>query len=183
MQARYCSHCGAPQFQPLQSGERRRLDLEQPLEPQLNRLFFAGLRRHIDEEQPGADLDRYIERLYEYGFFETVRLRAGQLAEEIRRGIRESGADENRIHRQVDDDFDDLTDYFLIHHCKDINPVPLPEAILKYQQKKLFEIDLNSLILDYLDLEREEEDYFLSSGFLAMPADKLRNAGKSFLFP
>ncbi len=181
--ARYCIECGAPQFLSVGAGDPRQLDLEADLQPQLTRGFFAALRRRIDEEQRSADLNRYIERLQEYGFIETVQRRAAQLEEAIRIAIARYGADQARIGRIVEATYEELLDFFIIHQCKDLNAVPLPEAILKYGPEPPEDVDLFAVILDYLDLEREQEDIYLSSAFLVMPTDWLRNAGNSFLFP
>ena len=181
--ARYCSHCGAPQIQVIESGSPPPINMEEALEPQLNRVFFSALRQKIEEEQPGADLGSYLERLHECGFFETLRLRVAQLAEEIRDLAHRFGAEHIRISRIIDRSFDSLLDYFLIHHCRDINVIPIPEAILKYVGESRGDADLYRMVLDYLDIDREIEDFYLSSAFLAMPVDMLRNAGKNFLFP
>jgi len=181
--ARFCIDCGAPQFQALDAGDAHELDLEAALEPQLTRRFFAALRRRIDEEQAGADLSPYIRRLQEHGFIDTVQRRAAQLAEEIRSSVARHGADRARIEGIVEPSFEELLDFFIIHQCRDINVLPLPEAILRYGTVPPADPSLSAVVLDYLDLEREEEDIYPASTFLDMPPDLLRNAGRHFLFP
>lgn len=181
--ARYCIECGAPQFQSIGSAEEGPLDLEAALAPQLTRGFFAALRRRIEEEQPGGDRNRYIQRLQDSGFIETVQRRASQLEAEIEAMVSRHGPDRARIERTVETVYDALLDFFFLHLCRDINPIPLPEAILKYGTAAPDEVDLFSVVLDYLDLEREEEDIYLSDDFLRMAPELLRNAGQNFLFP
>ena len=74
-----------------------------------------------------------------------------------------------------------MLDYFIIRYCQDLNEIPLPEAILKYQDLSLEQIDLFEMIPDYLNFDQEEEKVF--TDFLKMPLDKLKNASQSFLFP
>ena len=181
--ARYCIECGAPQFQSIASGGEGPLDLEADLAPQLTRGFFAALRRRIEEEQPGGDRNRYIKRLQDAGFVETVQRRAAQLEAEIQAMVRRYGPDRARIAQIVQPVYDELLDFFLLHLCRDLNPVPLPEAILKYGAAPPEDVDLFSVVLDYLDLEREEEDIYFSDDFLSMSPALLRNAGQNFLFP
>jgi hypothetical protein len=182
-EARYCMQCGVPQFQLLEDKMEDQLDLKMDLPPQLNHRFFQALRHRVAEEQSLDLLQQYVDRLHEYGFIETVRLRNDQLAEEIRELVARSGADQVRIGQLINETFDTLLDFFTIHHCKDFNKILLPESILKYQEIKLKEIDLYRMVLDYLDFGREDEEVYLADEFFTMPADKLRNAGKHFLFP
>ena len=77
--------------------------------------------------------------------------------------------------------FTDLTDYFVIHYCPDLNDIPLPEEILKYQNISPEKTDLSELVTDYLDFKNENERAHFD--FVKMPLQRMRNASKSFLFP
>lgn len=182
-EARYCMQCGIPQFQLLEDKPKDLLDLEMELAPQLNHRFFQALRERVKEEQSLDLLSYYVDRLHEYGFMETVRLRNDQLAEEIKELLVRSGADRVKIEKLIQGTFDTLLDFFIIHHCKDFNKIALPEAILKYQEVHVEEIDLYRMILDYLDFGGEDEEVYFADEFFTMPADKLKNAGRHFLFP
>ncbi len=181
--ARFCYDCGTPQLPALEPGTANRLDLEGDLNGQLTERFFQALHSCLENEQDPRLFDTYMERLYATGFRDTVYLRMGQLAEEIRYQVSRSGRNDARIEAFLEKNISDLLDYFLINHCNDLNLVPLPEAILRYQHATLTQVDLLQMILDYLDLSEESEQVYLYSEFLSIPAEKLRNAGKSFLFP
>jgi len=83
--------------------------------------------------------------------------------------------------QQVTQMLEDQLDHFIITHCADLNKVKLPESILKYQRKSWKEINLFQMVNDYLDFENEREKPY--TDFLNMPVEKLKNAGKHFLFP
>lgn len=182
-EARYCWYCGVPQLAALGREKGKALDWSLPLEPQLRQWFRQALHERISEEQHPDDLPRYARRLEEYGFLATVDRRLEQLAFDIQQRGSSSGPDQVMAEKLAFPVFEELLDFFIIHHCKEINRIPLPEAILKYPYRLPDSVDLYAMILDFLDLAREEEDIFLDAQFLAMPTEKLRNAGKSFLFP
>ena len=178
-EARFCFHCGAPQ----QTARRHpdeppRLDLRADVEQQVVDQFFGALRRRLEEEHDPHDYQAYAERLYESGFRDMVQRRAGQLAARL---DREDNPPAYLINRLLHETNEELLDYFLILHCRDLNAIPLPEAILSYQQADWESVDLYQMVLNYLELEEEEETVYVD--FLKMPMDKLRNAGRSFLFP
>lgn len=152
------------------------------MEQQLAEQFLHALRKRVEEEHNAARFQAYSERLYESGFRDTVFRRSAQLAEELQALSRQARADARRINRSVALLFEGLLDYFVIHFCKDINEVQLPEAILKFEGLEWHEINLFDMILAHLDFEHEPEEKAYT-GLLKMPVDKLKNAGKFFLFP
>ncbi len=173
--AKFCLNCGAPQSilaEP--SGTFNVIDFDGDVPQQITALFFEALERRVNEEHKANQYSQYYELLYQTGFRDTVQLRSQQLAEEIK------GFDSVAINQVLQRHFDGLLDYFIIHFGKDINHIHLPDAILKYEGRKLSEIDLYTLTMDYLDFEREEERLY--TNFVEMPVKKLKNASQSFLF-
>ncbi len=183
--ARFCFNCGVPQPPPQeekQAPPQARVDLQGNVEQQLAEQFFSALRRRVEEELQASRFQAYSERLYESGFRDTLQRRAGQLAEELNTLSQEGELPPALINRKVESLFEKLLDYFIIHYCRDINELNLPEAILRYQDKALDDIDLLQMVLDYLDFENEPDEKVFTD-FLKMPVDKLKNAGRFFLFP
>ncbi len=180
--ARFCVNCGARQRIPERAAPRAdALNFNGDLTAQLRERFFKALRVRIEEEHNSQQYQTYSERLYESGFRDAVQARTQQLANELK-GLWEN--DDIRQHEALalmQDVFDELLDFFLIHFCKDINAVMLPETILQYQGVKWQDVNLLQMILDYLALYEEKETFY--TDFLLMPVDKLKNAGQSFLFP
>lgn len=183
--ARFCFHCGAPQQPQAQSREqapKARVRLDGNVEQQLTEQFFQALRQRVEEEHSPGKANAYSERLYESGFRDTAFRRFGQLGEELKALERNGRADTRQINRKVELLFEGLLDYFLIHYCQDINSFALPEAILKYEGRAWKDIDLFQMVLDYLAFEQEPNEVVYLD-FLKMPVEKLKNAGKFFLFP
>lgn len=184
--ARFCFHCGAPQ--PAEPKRERKpqpklmVDLKGDVERQLVELFFKALRRRVEEEHRGEQFQAYSERLYESGFRDTAYRKAAHLAEELKALDKAGEANPAEVNRRIVEFFEDQLDYFIIHHCQDINDIPLPETILRWQGVSLDDIDLFQLVLDYLDFS-SEPDEVVYTDFVKMPVGKLKNAGKYFLFP
>jgi hypothetical protein len=183
--ARFCHHCGAPQFLALEAPPRPLLDWKAELPPQFMELFFQRLDRAIVEEQDPRRGETYHERLHARGFDEILRRRFVQLAGEIRRVNIGERAVVRGVERRVESALSELIDLFFIRHCADINANPLPEAILRYAQALPQEVDIGQMIHDFLDLEkeRETEAIYLARDFIQLSPDELRAAGKYFLFP
>lgn len=174
--AKFCFHCGAPQIDKATEESSNRIDPEKDIGAQINEQFFLALKDRVEAEHNPKKFQVYAERLYESGFRETIYRRSEQLANRVARN-----KNSKQINQWIDNLYNELLDFFLIHYCKDLNEVLLPEAILKYQNVTLEQIDLPQLIFDYLDFDNEQEQIYMD--FLTMPIDKLKNAGKSFLFP
>lgn len=180
VEAKFCFNCGAPQRE--LSGEEQVVfepgtDLTQRIIDQ----FFPALQTRVSEEMIGGDYARYAERVYESGFRDLLHRRAGGIADKIEQSHAEGLIDQQAIDYWIEKFNSELLDYFLVRHCKDLNPLPIPEAILRYQDATWPALDLFQLALDYLDFAHEKEVVY--TDFLVMPMDKLRNASKSFLFP
>lgn len=184
--ARFCFHCGAPQ--PAEPKRERKpppkpmVDLSGDVERQLVELFFQALRQRVEEEHRPEQFQAYSERLYESGFRDTVYRKAAHLAEELKRLEEKAEATAVAANRRIVQLFEGQLDYFIIHHCQDINDIPLPETILRWQGAGKDDINLFQLVLDYLGFGNEPDE-LVYTDFLKMPLEKLKNAGKYFLFP
>ena len=135
---------------------------------QLDGYFARALFRRLERQKEAGKYDTYLKRYRDSGFHRIVVLRLGQ-------------SEEQDSHSSFDVLLEDLLDFFLIRFCGDINRIDLPEEILKYQGLDRKDIDFREMILDYLQLEELGEIYYVD--FLRMPLEKLKAAGKSFLFP
>lgn len=180
--ARFCFHCGAPQAAPSMEWEvGNYITLSDDLEQQLVNRFFEQLQQMVVEEQQADRSKLYAERVYASGFREMLHRRIEQLSEQLIAKSEDGKMLESTYEQAVKEVLEPMLDYFFIEYCKDLNSHPIPEAILQYQGKKLSEIDLFQFVLDYLDFANEKETVY--TDFLKMPIEKLRNAGKMFLFP
>lgn len=164
--ARFCHQCGQPQE--LQTYEESTVfEKEGSAEKGFIDSFFQILRKRVEEDFRSDQFQAYSELVYESGFRDTLYRRAAQHAE------------------QPDEDAEPLLhhllDYYIVHFCKKLNQVYFPEKILRYQELELESVDLFQMVLDYLDFANESETVY--TDFLTMPLEKLKNAGKFFLFP
>jgi hypothetical protein len=142
--------------------------------------FMMAFKERIELEHNPNNHQKYVDYFNESDFKKGFDYRVKQLSEEILK-LRESTLDQAKEEAILQRAFDESLDYFIIHYCKHLNEIDLPESILKYQNANIEEVDLAQMILDYLDFESEEETVYLD--FITMPIQKLKNAGKSFLFP
>ena len=69
----------------------------------------------------------------------------------------------------------------MVKYCQDINEVNIPDEALKYEGQKKGELDLQKMVVDFLDLN--SEDLKIYTDFIKMPLRKLQNASRTFLFP
>jgi hypothetical protein len=180
--ARFCVECGTRQRVPEREAPRPdALNFSGDLPAQLRERFFKALRVRIEEEHNAQQFQAYSERLYESGFRDAVQARTEQLSQELKRLWENDEIRQHEALALMQDVFDELLDFFIIHFCKDLNEVELSESILQYQGLKWEDVNLLQMILDYLDLFKEKETFY--TDFLLMPVEKLKNAGQSFLFP
>ncbi|MCG8330128.1 MAG: zinc ribbon domain-containing protein [Chitinophagales bacterium] len=182
--ARFCFNCGAPQIvaEPIQESKQKAyVDLEGDISQQLDQLFLQALRQRIAAEHRPEQIQDYTERLYESGFRDTVYRRSEQMADLLSE-LSPEDTDVLIVNEKIDDLMDNLLDLFIIHHCRDINEVELPEAILRYHDVSLHDVSLFDLAMDYLDFENEPLET-VHTDFLKMPREALKNASKFFLYP
>ena len=144
---------------------------------QLKQQFFDKLKKQVEEEHYPAKYSKYIDRLDSSGFHETLDINIRSIYQTIEQK-RNMADPDFKLDSYRHGAFENLLDSFIIRFCQDINPIPLPEEILKYQ-KHSDANDLYDLIMDYLDLDAESEPIF--TDFIKMPVQKLQNASKSFL--
>lgn len=178
VEARFCFNCGtAVTISEDLENEDLILNPEGDIVLQFNELFFKGLKDLLEEEQDESKFQEYSERVYQCGFRDVVQRRAESLAAKIK----DSGYNFPNLNTEVKGILDELLDFFIIRYCGDLNIVTMPEAILKYHEKGMHFAELFQMTMDYLHFDNEDEPVY--TDFLKMPVDKLKNAGKSFLFP
>lgn len=177
--ARFCYNCGAPQTAAT-AAPIRRLNYQGNMPQQIEEQFFLAFRQRVEEEHHPNQVQAYSERMYQSGFQEVVQRRAEQLAAQIQAMPPEEKLNDTAINALLENTFEDLLDYFIIHFCKDLNTIKLPEAILSYQGLHWEDINLFQMVMHYLDFASESETVY--TDFFAMPVDKLKNASQSFLF-
>lgn len=179
--AKFCFNCGVPQKETSFAQGDYRVRMDQDVQQQLVEQFFKAFKVRIETEHDPTQFSAYSERLYESGFRETIDRRTLSVASQLQERYQLGELNPTFANRWITSVFDNLLDYFLTLHCEDLNAVPIPEAILKYQGLSKDQADLFQMTLDYLDFANEEETVY--TDFLVMPIEKLRTASKSFLFP
>jgi len=143
---------------------------------QLKQSFFDALKKRVEEEHPPAEYSSYVHRIEESGFHDVLDINARNIYDVIEQKKKIKDA-QFKLESYKYVAFEDLLDQFIIQHCQDLNPIPLPEKILMYQNNE--QIDTFDMVLDYLDLENEPEPSYLD--FVKMPLKKLENASKRFI--
>lgn len=180
--ARFCWNCGAEQVaEPPPEPQSVHLDPDQDITQQFTELFFRALKNRLAEEHDSQLFQAYSERVYETTYRDDISRYGRQLAEQIAQRRQQGKLDPHKLNRHVARLLDQQLDYFIITHCQDLNAVHLPRAILKYQDAEWSSVNIFRLAMDYLDFDREREKPY--TDFLNMPVEKLKNAGKQFLFP
>lgn len=181
--ARFCSNCGAPQpdWNAANSSTTPSIDLDQELEPQLAEKFFLALKDRVEREHRPEQFTAYSERMYPSGFRDVIARRFAQAAARLRNMESVGMLETTQLNWFVEDLFEELLDFYIIRYCKDLNEVELPEAILKYQNVPLSEINLFQVVQDFLQFNLEPEKIY--TDLLQMPISKLKNASQAFLFP
>lgn len=143
---------------------------------QLKQAFFDALKKRVEEEHPPAQYESFIDRLETSGFHEILNINVRNIYGQVER-MRLANEPVFKLETLRHISFENLLDTFIIRHCSDLIPIPLPEKILKYQDFR--EEELFEMVLDYLDLEKEPEPVYLD--FIKMPIKKLQAASKKFL--
>ncbi len=182
-----CTRCGFLFF--VEKKEKQRAQAEElfdttfelKLEQEIADKFSLAFEKRLQEEHNPSRRDDYIDRFYKTDFRSNVDFRIQQLAEDVRRIQDHSPHPKKEKAALLAKAFDGLIDYFIIQYCADLNETKFPEAILKYQGIPTDKINLGQLVADYLNFANEDETVY--TDFVVMPAQKLRNAAQSFLFP
>lgn len=181
LQDSVCRRCGLQLFR--DSNASGRFDHifgnehRKAVEHELKDRFLLAFERRLSEEVLPARRTSFSDRFQKSPFQRQVDLRIGQLAEMT---LDSEGSDPHR-NRLLQAAFEDLLDFFFILHCQDLNEVTYPEKMLRWQGLASDEIRLSEMVADYLDFGVEFDKVFTE--FISMPADKLKNAAKGFLFP
>lgn len=188
LNAAFCKSCGY--FFSRKNTPREFYDAQYPLNfketnsiaSDLRKYFFNDFQKKIMEEQDLKKYNQYLERFYDADFGKNFEVRLNQLAEEAYSiHAKQEGNVQRKVDQMLSFNFNNLLDHFTILYCKDLNSTHFSEEILAYYNVKKETVDLQLLILDYLNLENEKEDFYID--FVTMPVKKLRNASIAFLFP
>lgn len=167
MDAAFCPFCGHK----LQKQEERISSQKHDSDFDL---FMQLLQEVVRQEQDGAKLGLYQEKLFNSGFASKIQQAADYISSQ------KSDYSEEALRRYQKEYFLKLIDQFIIRHCGGFNKVHLSQNILKYQMaEKKGDVQLFDLIFDYLAFELESIPVF--TDFLKMPEKKLKNAAASFL--
>ncbi|WP_099148122.1 zinc ribbon domain-containing protein [Flavilitoribacter nigricans] len=180
-EARFCIQCGAPQHEQKAEDAIFTVNWDDEVATQISAHFFAALQQKVRTELGKSEHLPFSERVYESGFRDIVERRAKQVGEKLQAQLNTDAISVRTANKKVGKLLEELTDFFIIRYCQDLLDTPLPESILKYQHLDPQEIDLFQMVLDYLDFAHESEVVY--TDFLTMPVNKLKNAGRSFLFP
>lgn len=177
--ARFCWNCGAAQ--PVEPERASGIDWAAELLPQFNASFLQELRQRVEEDLGSGQWPAYQERLYESGFRDVAHRRLSQLADMLQQDRVGLGWSATRAQRKLEETVWEMVEYFIVYHAANLNPVVLSENILRYQGAVVGAGNIYGLALDYLNFAEEKEVVY--TDLLRMPVDKLRNAGRSYLFP
>lgn len=179
----FCHHCGfhfsgkaKQEYQP-----RFPINFNDPdLAEQIKALFFSSLRARIAEEHEVHRYSDFVERFYQSRFRDIYEVRALQIAQDLLTYYNRFGTNGlAEIDRRIGLNFEGLMDYFIIQYCPDLSGFTLPAAILKHEQAAPGKTNLAELIMDYLDLDKNQE--LVHTNFLNMPSEHLANACQRFL--
>jgi len=148
-------------------------------EAEITKRFRKNFLQRLREEHSKRLHESYLMRFNQSGFKEKVDFRCKQLSQEVM-----SLGNDFRlkaVRQLLANSFEELLDYFIIRECADMNETLYPEAIFKYHDLSYKEINIQEMVLDYLDFDREDESVF--TNFVNMPPRKLKNAADAFLSP
>ncbi len=180
--SKFCRQCGKPLGERSIGNDYRILFAgNEEMFNSLKTYFLGALRQRLKEEQQVRDYELYLNVFFEppfTAFFNKNAQNLVRLLKKIDENV-EEGKDEQADHL-IMKTFDALLDHFIIAYCNHLNAISLPGDILRYANvHNLQDVDISSMIMDYLDLESEKEPVYMN--FLTMPVDKLKNAIKAFV--
>jgi len=84
------------------------------------------------------------------------------------------------LEKNLEEELLRLAMYHIVHHCEDLNPVHIPNAVLKYDKAHASNTDVAEMAFNYLDFESERLRVY--TNLLNMPVEKLKNAATNYLF-
>ncbi len=85
------------------------------------------------------------------------------------------------IEKEIETQFSVLLERFFIEFCNPLLPHPLSAHILHYQDANLQHTNLQQMIVDYLELDKEALVYYIKA--IEIPLKKLKNARATFFSP
>jgi hypothetical protein len=160
---------------PLDFGESVRLPV------QFRTYFLKTLRERLEAEGNSDYFDDYVNTFYDSSFLKSFDNEAKDMAEQSY--LLHSDQSPNAA-REVDEylseKFETLLNRFLIIEAGDVHDSPLSEKVMQYQDRSIADQYLGDMILDYLNLEEEQEKWYSNTN--DMPKLKLKNALDFFLF-
>lgn len=189
-EARFCHHCGAKIKVEESKTSEQLYEAKFPLNfrkvnglaSEIRQYFIQSLDKRIKETLNRKYKSAYMDRLLQSDFQEVFELRTNQLAEEVYTiHTRQTLTMQQEIDALLDKSFDGLLDYFLVKYCQDLNDFNIPEKTLQYEGLEKGKLDLQQMVVDFLDLQNEE--IMVYTDFIKMPLSKLQNASRNFLFP
>ena len=153
---------------------------QKPVEDLLNlkAIFFESLRNRVVEEHNSLLYSDYVERFYRVDFQQIMASRFELWAEECKR-MEQKGASKDQILHLEQKMVTSLLNYFIIKECAELNEIPFSEKMLRYDDMKLQDLQMNLMIQDFLQLD-EEKNIVVYKNFITMPPEKLETAIKSF---
>ncbi|PHI19979.1 hypothetical protein CEQ90_10545 [Lewinellaceae bacterium SD302] len=126
---------------------------------------FLSMASDLFGERSG---NSYWEQLLTSDFKEIAERSLSQLAN--------SSADQEDRLKTI---FADLTEYFIVSETDEEHGEVFPQRLLRHQTQEANQIDLFTLINDYLELGNEQER--VDTDFITISPKRLKNATKSFL--
>ena len=183
--ARYCYGCGSP-MSPIVLSQTavqnskydfQNLDI---LQEQVKSLFFEEVKRLSSWITPDK-VEEYLKTVVTTNFYLTVDRRSKQIAEEFSElFFNQVTPSVFQLEKQLENAVSSLAIYHIVHNCKELSPIILPEKIMKYERAIRGNVDLKQMIFDFLDLAYEKERVY--TDFIKMPFNTLQNAAKNFVF-
>ena len=182
----FCYTCAYPmqtmELTPVSNANQKsryKFESVQVLEDDIKNLFFEELKNLANNIAP-KKTDDYLKAFYTKGFAQTVDLRAKQLAENFSEMFLRN-VSVLRLEKELENTVNSLALYHIIYNCKEINPLYIPEKILRYEKAYRGAVDLKQMIFDYLDFENEKERVY--TDFVTMPTEVMQHAAQHFLYP
>jgi hypothetical protein len=150
------------------------------LEEQIKNIFFEYLKKIAAWIAP-SKLELYIKSVFQNGFSDTLDVRAKQLAETAQLDYQKikNTPSVQSVEKQLENAIQSLALYHIVHNCKDINDLYIPEKILRYEKLIQNKAEINNLIFDYLDFENEKIRVY--TNYLTLSKTSLDNAAKHYL--
>ena len=186
--SRFCTNCGfdfsIEKTNPHTYHPKYLIDFSEAISisEQIKVYFFRFFKKKIREEQDINRYDEYLKKLYTSEYGKSLEMRMRHLAEESYSiHASQTTAIPQKVDRLLEKSFDNQLNHFLAIYCKDINEFEIPEETLAYEDARQGDIDLQTMILHFLDLDKEKETFY--TDFILMPIGKLKNASQAFLFP